>query len=137
MPYWQKIETVLVQFGTHGKQHGLVEPEVTSSSTTVSTEGGSWDSGTHHKVVIGSTELRQQLQERLLKHLKLKQEQAIRTSVVEEFVESRNDRIVSISVIPFCRARTIEIDAQNLNQGTRHYVYFDAIKVDEYVRPFS
>ena len=87
--------------------------EVTSSSTTVSTEGGSWDVE-HHKVVIGSTELRQQLQERLLKHLKLKQEQGIRTSVVEEFVESRNDRIVSISVIPFCRARTIEIDAQNL-----------------------
>ena len=61
----------------------------------------------------------------------------VRTSVVEEFVETRNDRIVSISVIPFCRARTIEIDATNLKPKTIHYIFFDGIRVDEYVRPFS
>ena len=61
----------------------------------------------------------------------------IKTSVVEEFVETRNDRIVSISVIPFCRARTIEIDATNLKPQTVHYVFFDGIRVDEYVRPQS
>ena len=112
------------------------EPEVTSSSTTVSTEGGSWDgdpsqggnwvNGTQTSVTREITQT-PETQTRT----------GIRTSVVEEFVESRNDRIVSISVIPFCRARTIEIDAQNLKPGTRHYVYFDGIKVDEYVRPFS
>ena len=89
-------------------------PEVTSSSTTVSTEGGSWYV-THHKAgnwVNGTqtTVTREitQTPETQTRTGKL------RTSVVEEFVESRNDRIVSISVIPFCRARTIEIDAQNL-----------------------
>ena len=61
----------------------------------------------------------------------------VKTSVVEEFVETRNDRIVSISVIPFCRARTIEIDANNLKPQTVHYVFFDGIRVDEYVRPFD
>tara|TARA_Y100001978_G_scaffold203510_1_gene230267 strand:- start:18840 stop:25616 length:6777 start_codon:yes stop_codon:yes gene_type:complete len=61
----------------------------------------------------------------------------IKTSVVEEFVETRNDRIVSISVIPFCRERTIEIDATNLKPQTVHYVFFDGIRVDEYVRPFD
>ena len=35
----------------------------------------------------------------------------VTTSVVEDFVETRNDRIVSVSIIPFIRARTIEIDA--------------------------
>lgn len=112
------------------------EPEVTSSSTSVSTEGGSWNgdpsqggnwvNGTQTTVTREVTQT-PETQTRT----------GIRTSVVEEFVETRNDRIVSISVIPFCRARTIEIDAQNLKPNTRHYVYFDGIKVDEYVRPFS
>ena len=59
------------------------------------------------------------------------------TSVVEEFVETRNDRIVSVQVIPFCRARTLEITATNLKPNTNHYILFDGITVNEYVRPFS
>ena len=41
----------------------------------------------------------------------------VTTSVVEDFVETRNDRIVSVSIVPFMRARTIEVDATNLNSS--------------------
>ena len=59
----------------------------------------------------------------------------ITTSVVEDFVETRNDRIVSVSIIPFMRARTIEIDATNLKPNTNHFFFFDGIRVDKFVRP--
>ena len=61
----------------------------------------------------------------------------VTTSVVEDFVETRNDRVVSISMIPFMRARTIEIDATNLKPGTNHFFYFDNIDVNKFVRPAS
>jgi hypothetical protein len=61
----------------------------------------------------------------------------VTTSVVEDFVETRNDRVVSVTLIPFMRARTIEIDADNLKPNTNHYVFFDNMRVDEYTRPFS
>jgi len=61
----------------------------------------------------------------------------VSTSVVEDFVETRNDRMVSVSIIPFIRARTIEIDANNLKPNTWHYIYFDDMGVHSYVRPFS
>jgi len=59
------------------------------------------------------------------------------TSVVEDFVETRNDRVVAVTLIPFMRARTIEIDATNLKPNTNHFFFFDGIRVDNYVRPFS
>jgi len=61
----------------------------------------------------------------------------VTTSVVEDFVETRNDRVVSVSMIPFCRARTIEIDATNLKPGSNHYVFFDNIDVNKFVRPYN
>ena len=61
----------------------------------------------------------------------------VTTSVVEDFVETRNDRVVSISMIPFMRARTIEIDATNLKPGTNHFIFFDNLDVNKFVRPYS
>ena len=61
----------------------------------------------------------------------------VTTSVVEDFVETRNDRVVSISIVPFMRARTIEVDATNLKPNANHYFFFDGIRVDQYIRPFS
>ena len=61
----------------------------------------------------------------------------VTTSVVEDFVETRNDRIVSVSIIPFMRARTIEIDATNLKPNTNHYFYFDNVNVNKFIRPQS
>ena len=59
------------------------------------------------------------------------------TTVVEDFVETRNDRIVSMSLIPFIRTRLIEIDATNLKPNSNHYFYFDNINVNKFVRPYS
>ncbi len=61
----------------------------------------------------------------------------VTTSVVEDFAETRNDRIVSVSMIPFMRARTIEIDATNLKPKSNHFIYFDNIDVNKYVRPLN
>jgi len=61
----------------------------------------------------------------------------ITTSVVEDFVESRVDRVVSVTLIPFMRARTIELDATNLKPNTNHFFFFDGIRVDPYVRPYD
>jgi len=61
----------------------------------------------------------------------------VTTTVVEDFVETRNDRVVSMSLIPFIRSRTIEIDATNLKPNSNHYFYFDNINVNKFVRPFN
>jgi hypothetical protein len=61
----------------------------------------------------------------------------VTTTVVEDLVETRNDRIVSMSLIPFIRAKTIEIDATNLKPNSNHYFYFDNIIVNKYVRPYN
>ena len=39
-------------------------------------------------------------------------------------------------MIPFIRSREIEIDATNLKPNTKHFIYFDGIRVDG-VRPYS
>ena len=61
----------------------------------------------------------------------------VSTSVVEDFVETRNDRIVSMSLIPFIRTRLITVDATNLKPNSNHYFYFDNINVNKFVRPYS
>ena len=35
------------------------------------------------------------------------------------------------------RARTIEIDATNLKPGSNHYIFFDNLDVNKYVRPYN
>ena len=87
-------------------------------------QGGEWVSGTEVSREITST-------------IETQSRTGIRTTVVEDFVEDRNDRVVSISVIPFIRAQTIEIDAVNLKPDSFHYVYFDQQDVNRFVRPFN
>ena len=87
-------------------------------------QGGTWQAGTEITREITETP---EIQTRT----------GVTTSVVEDFVETRNDRVVSVTIIPFMRARTIEIDATNLKPGTNHFFFFDGIRVDKYVRPFN
>jgi len=87
-------------------------------------QGGEWVSGTEVSREITNT-------------VETQSRTGIRTTVVEDFVEDRNDRVVSISVIPFIRAQTIEIDAVNLKPNSFHYVYFDSQDVNAFVRPFN
>ena len=106
----------------------VVSTEVQSTSSGSwsgdPTQGGTWQAGTEITRDITETP---EIQTRT----------GITTSVVEDFTETRNDRIVSVSVIPFIRARTIEIDATNLKPNTNHFFFFDGIRVDSYVRPHS
>jgi len=88
------------------------------------TQGGEWIAG-------------QQVTREITETVETQTRTGVTTSVVEDFVETRNDRVVSVTLIPFMRARTIEIDADNLKPNTNHYVFFDNMRVDEYTRPFS
>ena len=45
--------------------------------------------------------------------------------------------MVSVSVIPFIRSKEIQIDATNLKPNTNHYIYFDGINVNKFIRPQS
>ena len=87
-------------------------------------QGGTWQAGTEITRDITETP---EIQTRT----------GVTTSVVEDFTETRNDRIVSVSIIPFMRARTVEIDATNLKPGTNHFFFFDGIRIDSFVRPHS
>jgi len=109
------------------------EPETVSTEVTSSTsgqwdgdpaQGGTWQAGSETTREITETP---ETQTRT----------GVTTSVVEDFVETRNDRIVSVSIIPFMRARTIEIDATNLKPGTNHFFFFDGVRIDKYVRPYD
>ena len=61
----------------------------------------------------------------------------ISTTVVEDFVETRNDRTVSVSVIPFIRARRVTLDATNLQPNRNHFIFFDGLSIGEHITPFS
>ena len=87
-------------------------------------QGGEWQAG-------------QEVTREITESPEIQTRTGITTSVVEDFVETRNDRIVSVSIIPFMRARTIEVDATNLKPNTNHYFFFDGIRVDKFVRPHS
>jgi preprotein translocase subunit YajC len=109
--------------------------EPTGVSTEVqSTSNGSWsgDPLQGGEWVAGITVSRE-----ITETPEIQTRTGVTTSVVEDFVETRNDRIVSMSLIPFIRSRTIEIDATNLKPNSNHYFYFDNINVNKFVRPFS
>ena len=109
------------------------EPSVVETETQATTpgswsgdpaQGGEWTQGTIITKEITETP---EIQART----------GVRTSVVEDFVETRNNRVVSVSVIPFIRSREIKITGTNLKPNTDHFVYFDGIRVDQYTRPDS
>ena len=109
------------------------EPTVVSSSVDAAVpgnwsgdpaQGGEWVQGT-----IITTEITETPE--------IQSRQGVNTSVVEDFVETRNDGVVSVSVIPFIRSREITAVGTNLKPNTKHFVYFDGIRVDGYVTPSS
>ena len=109
------------------------EPSVVSSEVQATSngswsgdpaQGGEWNAGLEITREITETP---EIQTRT----------GVTTSVVEDFVETRNDRVVSVTIIPFMRARTIEIDATNLKPNTNHYFYFDNVNVNKFIRPQS
>jgi len=61
----------------------------------------------------------------------------VNTSVVEEFSETRNDRLVSTNIAQTMRARNITVKGENFKPNTRYYIFFDGIDVNEYLRPLA
>ena len=106
----------------------VVDSEVLSSS------GGSWQGDPAQG---GTWQEGQDIVREITETPETQTRTGVKTSVVEEFVETRNDRIVSVTVVPFIRSREIKIEGTNLKPLTNHYVYFDGIRVDQYVRPDS
>jgi hypothetical protein len=109
------------------------EPSVVSSEVQA-TSNGSWsgDPAQGGEWVAGLEITRE-----ITETPEIQTRTGVTTSVVEDFVETRNDRIVSVSIVPFMRARTIEVDATNLKPGSNHYFFFDNIDVNRFVRPHS
>ena len=109
------------------------EPTAVSSEVE-STSSGSWsgDPAQGGEWVAGT-----QITREITETPESQTRTGITTSVVEDFVETRNDRIVSVNIIPFIRSKTIEIDVQNLKPSTNHFFFFDGINVNKYIRPYS
>ena len=61
----------------------------------------------------------------------------VNTSVVEEFAESRSDRIVSTNLAQTMRSRDITITAENFKPNTPYFVFFDGINVSSHITPSS
>ena len=101
-----------------------VESTVPGSWSGDPAQGGEWVQGT----IIGKE---------ITDTPEVQSRQGVHTSVVEDFVETRNNRVVSVSFIPFIRSKEIKVTATNLKPFTNHYIYFDGIRVDQYVRPHS
>ena len=106
----------------------------TVSTEVQSTSSGSWNGD---PLQGGTWQAGQEVTRDITETPEIQTRTGITTSVVEDFVETRNDRVVSVTIIPFMRARTIEIDATNLKPGTNHFFFFDGMRVDSYVRPYN
>ena len=61
----------------------------------------------------------------------------INTSVVEEYAETRDDKIVSTNIIQTMRSRDIVVTGENFKPNTRYYIFFDGINVGTHITPSS
>ena len=61
----------------------------------------------------------------------------VTTSVVEEFAESRADRVVSTNIAQTMRARDITVTGSNFKPNTPYFVFFDGIDVNDHMTPSS
>ena len=61
----------------------------------------------------------------------------VTTSVVEEFSESRADRIVSTNMAQAMRARDITVTGSNFKPNTPYFAFFDGINVNAHMTPSS
>jgi len=59
------------------------------------------------------------------------------TSVVEEFAETRADRLVSTNIAQTMRARDIAVTGNGFKPNTRYYIFFDGIDVNAHMTPTS
>lgn len=59
----------------------------------------------------------------------------VTTSVVEEFSESRSDRVVSTNIAQTMRSRDIVITAENFKPNAPYFVFFDGIDVSAHITP--
>ena len=57
------------------------------------------------------------------------------TSVVEEFSESRADRVVSTNIAQSMRSRDITVTGENFRAGANYYTFFDGIDVSAHMTP--
>ena len=106
----------------------------TVSEEVQSTSNGAWSGDPSQG---GEWQAGEQVTREITETVETQTRTGVTTSVVEDFVETRGDRIVSVTLIPFCRARTVELDGENLKPNTNHYFYFDNIDVNKYVRPYN
>ena len=61
----------------------------------------------------------------------------VTTSVVEEFSETRADRIVSTNISQTMRSRDIVVTGENFKPNTPYFVFFDGIDVNSHMTPTS
>ena len=61
----------------------------------------------------------------------------VTTSVVEEFAETRADRIVSTNIAQSMRTRDVTVTGENFKPNTPYYVFFDGIDVNRHMTPTS
>ena len=61
----------------------------------------------------------------------------VTTSVVEEFAETRADRMVSTNLAQTMRARDILVTGENFRPTEKYYVFFDGIDVNAHMTPTS
>jgi hypothetical protein len=59
----------------------------------------------------------------------------VETSIVEDFSESRNDRIVSTNIAQTMRSRDITVTGENFKPNTRYYIFFDGLDVNSHMTP--
>jgi hypothetical protein len=57
------------------------------------------------------------------------------TSVVEEFSETRADRVVSTNIAQTIRPRRVTVSGENFKPNTRYYTFFDGIDVNSHCTP--
>ena len=57
----------------------------------------------------------------------------VHTSVVDEFAESRADRVVSTNIAQRMRAKDITVTGENFKPNTRYYMFFDGIDVNAHM----
>ena len=61
----------------------------------------------------------------------------VTTSVVEEFSETRADRIVSTNISQSMRTRDISVTGENFKPNTPYFIFFDGIDVNNHMTPTS
>ena len=61
----------------------------------------------------------------------------VHTSVVEEWSETRGDKVVSTNVVQTMRSRDIAVTGENFKPNTRYYIFFDGLDVNDHMTPAS